>query len=335
MAELGRLEQVPLRTVWPEESGDFTPWLGQEENLRLLGDTIGIELELDSTEKEVGPFRADILCRNTADGSWVLVENQMEKTDHTHLGQLLTYAAGLDAVTIVWVAQRIAQEHRAALDWLNEITDERFNFFALEIELWRIGDSPIAPKFNVVCKPNDWSKSVKTGGLTEGQQLQVRFWTRFREFMEEHPASFKPVKPLPQTWMSMGIGKSGFSLVAVASLWDSIKKEYSGELRAEIVVSCDRAKEYFHLLEARKDEIERKLGESLVWENKKELKQCKVYFRKPADPKNESNWPDQHAWLRKKLDKLYTVFRPIVRDLEPLPLEAGEVARERPDRFSP
>jgi len=137
---LGRLERVDLRTVWANEAGAFTPWLAKEENLKLLGDTIGIELELEAQEKNVGPFRADILCRDTATDDWVLIENQLERTDHGHLGQLLTYAAGLKAVTLVWVAQRFAEEHRAAIDWLNEITDESLNFFGLEVEAWRIGD---------------------------------------------------------------------------------------------------------------------------------------------------------------------------------------------------
>src|SRR4029079_16711090 len=116
-----------------------------EENIAELGRAIGIEeLELEAKEQNVGPFRADILCKDGM-GNWVLVENQLERTDHSHLGQLLTYAAGLKAVTIVWIAQHFTEEHRAALDWLNEITDERISFFGLEIELWRIGESPIAP----------------------------------------------------------------------------------------------------------------------------------------------------------------------------------------------
>ena len=123
-ANLGKLEKVSLRDVWQKEDLDFTPWLAQEENIAILSETIGIELEVEGTEKDVGPFRADILCKDTVYGHWVLVENQLEKTDHTHLGQLLTYASGLNAVTIVWIAQRFTDEHRAALDWLNEITDD-------------------------------------------------------------------------------------------------------------------------------------------------------------------------------------------------------------------
>ena len=159
MAELGRLKQVELRDIWGNEAQHFTPWLAAEENLSVLADTLDMELELEDQEMDVGQFRADILCKNADGGSWVLIENQLERTDHRHLGQLLTYAAGLHAVTICWIAKNFTEEHRATLDWLNEITDGRFQFFGLEIEVWKIGNSLPAPKFNVVSKPNDWSRS--------------------------------------------------------------------------------------------------------------------------------------------------------------------------------
>ena len=162
MAQLGRLRKVELRSVWQSEASHFTPWLAQEENLQLLGEAIGLELELEAQEKDVGPFRADILCRDMATDEWVLIENQLERTDHTHLGQLLTYAAGLQAVTIVWIAPRFADEHRAALDWLNERTDDTINLFGLEVELWRIGDSQVAPKLNIISQPNSWSRDRKS-----------------------------------------------------------------------------------------------------------------------------------------------------------------------------
>ncbi len=149
MSNFGRLERVELREGWITEAQHFTPWLAGEQNLSLLGEALGIELELEAQERSVGPFRADILCKDSADGTWVLIENQLERTDHTHLGQLITYAAGLEAVTIVWIAAKFADEHRAACHWLNERTSEDVRVFALEVELWRIGNSAPAPKFNV------------------------------------------------------------------------------------------------------------------------------------------------------------------------------------------
>ena len=127
-AALSRLERLDLRRAWSTEAGNFTPWLAQPENLSLLGDTIGIALELEAQEKDVGPFSADIPCKDANSDHWVLIENQLKRADHTHLGQLITYAAGLKAVTTVWIAARFTEEHRAAIDWLNQITDGHFNF---------------------------------------------------------------------------------------------------------------------------------------------------------------------------------------------------------------
>ena len=189
---LGRLESVELREIWASESSDFTPWLAREENLWVLGETLNIELELQARETSVGPFRADILCRDTVTDEWVLIENQLERTNHLHLGQLLTYASGLEAVTVVWIAARFNEEHRATLDWLNAITQERFRFFGLEVELWRIGESAPAPKFNVVSKPNDWSASVATGSrsldsgeLSEVRTMQLEYWEALNSALDD------------------------------------------------------------------------------------------------------------------------------------------------------
>lgn len=225
MANLGTLEQVDLREIWVTEAGDFTPWLASERNLALLGDVIGVELELEAQEKNVGSFRADILCKDLVTGNWVLIENQLERTDHRHLGQLLTYAAGLKADTIVWIADQFTEEHRAALDWLNEITDDRFSFFGLEIELWKIGESAVAPKFNIVGKPNDWkttvsdaAKQIEEGGVTEMKLLQREYWSELRNLLLERKGSVKPQKPLPQHWANFAVGKTHFTMHASSTL---------------------------------------------------------------------------------------------------------------------
>jgi hypothetical protein len=262
------LKKIDLREVFTSEGGDFTPWLAEEENLKLLGDAIGIALELEAQEKDVGPFRADILCKDTTTDNWVLIENQLERTDHTHLGQLLTYAAGLDAVTIVWIADRFSEEHRATLDWLNERTDEKINFFGLEVELWRIGDSPIAPKFNIVSQPNDWTRRVKTGvqatgELSEHRQTQLRFWVAFRDFLEKN-SKIRCQKAYPQHWMNHSIGRSGVHLSSVASLWGSESGTKNPEIRVELVLDSKDAKQEFAALETKREQIEKQLGFPLV-----------------------------------------------------------------------
>lgn len=319
--DLGRLIRVNPRDVWQGEANDFTPWLAEEGNLSLLGDTISLELELEAQEKNVGPFRADILCKDTATGDWVLIENQLERTDHSHLGQLITYAAGLRAVTIVWVANPFTEEHRAALDWMNDITDTRFNFFGLEIELWRIGDSPFAPKFNVVSKPNDWSKTVAEGAsrveLTEAKQLQLDFWTEFRTYAEDHAVSIKPTKPLPQHWMNLAIGRTGFGLSAIASLWNSEREHYdSNEVRAEFGITNSDSDAYFSLLEAEKDEIHRELGYDLTWYNPPDKTVKRIYSRRDADLRDRDSWQELDEWLTTRLDRLKQVFGPRIQRLE-------------------
>src|SRR3954454_5018740 len=215
---LGRLEKVELRNIWLSEASDFTPWLARKENLDILGETLGIDLELEAQERAVGPFRADILCKDIGTDRWVLIENQLERTDHVHLGQLLTYASGLEAVTIVWIAARFTEEHRSTLDWLNKITDETFRFFGLEVELWRIGDSPAAPKFNVVSKPNNWSRSVAQAaraidetGLSETRTIQKEYWEQFHAELDRQKGPIAGNrKAQPQSWMTYPVGRSGF-----------------------------------------------------------------------------------------------------------------------------
>jgi hypothetical protein len=321
--KLGKLQQVELRNIWTSEADDFTPWLAQKENLILLGDAIDIELELEAQEKNVGPFRADILCKDTATDNWVLIENQLEKTDHIHLGQLLTYASGLKAVTIVWIAKVFTEEHRAALDWLNEITDDRFNFFGLEVELWQIGSSEVAPKFNVVSKPNDWSKRVAEGAtqvkntaLTDSKILQRDFWTAFRGYVKEQGSNIKTTKPLPQHWMNIAIGRSGIKLAAIASFWDSVAESFSShELRVELVLFDNNSKVYFEQLESVKEEIENEIGGQLTWYNPPEKRMCRIHIRKSTNLEDKDNWPEQHEWLLSKLQLFYKVFATRVKQL--------------------
>jgi hypothetical protein len=315
---LGRLQKIDLREVWLSESGQFTPWLAQAENLKLLSETIGLDLECEAQEKEVGPFRADILCKDTATDAWVLIENQLERTDHCHLGQLLTYAAGLDAVTIVWVAERFTEEHRATLDWLNERTDEKITFFGLEVELWRIGDSPVAPKFNIVSKPNDWTRSVQQaaqGEVSEHNQFQLRFWTAFKDYMEERQSFVKCQKPYPQHWMNHALGRAGLHLTSIISTLNSEPGGKGPEIRAELYLNGNKAKQDFADLEKRKSEIENNLGFVLRWHNPEGKKACRLAVRQDADFLNEALWPQQFEWLRQKLETMHRVFAPIVKTL--------------------
>jgi hypothetical protein len=318
---LGRLQKVELREVWSSESGDFTPWLARDENLALLGEAIGIELELESQEKDVGPFRADILCKDTATDNWVLIENQLARTDHSHLGQLLTYAAGLNAVTIVWIAERFTEEHRATLSWLNERTDDKINLFGLEVELWRIGDSPVAPKFNIVSQPNDWSRTVQraaaqSGDVSAHKQLQLKFWLAFKQYMEAKGSSIRCSKPLPQHWMNHALGRSGAHLASIVSAWNSETGTKGAEIRAELYIDGPKAKEEFATLEKLKEQIETALGFELTWHNPANRAACRLYTRQDTDFRNEALWPGQFEWLRERLETMHKVFGPILKNMK-------------------
>lgn len=317
--KLGRLEKVDLRAAWKDEGQHFTPWLAQEENLQLLGDTLGRPLELMKQEKEVGPFRADILCKDRSDDTWVLIENQLERTDHTHLGQILTYAAGLEAVTVVWIAKRFTEEHRAALDWLNEHTDEQISFLGLEVELWRIGDSPIAPKFNIVAKPNDWAREVRAGaeraGMTEHRRMQLEFWTAFRDYMAEK-SEMRGSTPRPRHWMNFVAGRSGFSFDTIATLWDTETKSENPHTRVELYISGQDAKAYFAQLEKDKTAIEREVGQPLSWYSSENVQSCRVYVKKQANLLDTEEWPKMREWLRKNLELFNKVFGPRVKALD-------------------
>lgn len=316
---LGRLERVELRDIWLSEAVHFTPWLAREENLALLGEALGIDLVLEAQEKPVGPFRADILCKDLGAGSWVLVENQLERTDHTHLGQLMTYASGLEAVTIVWIAARFTEEHRSTLDWLNRITDGDFRFFGLEVELWRIGDSPAAPKFNIVSQPNNWSKAVAHAAralddaeLSEVRIKQRAYWAGLHAALSQKNGRISgDRKAQAQSWMAYPIGRTGFNLGAVM-----IRPKR--QIRAELYIAGDQAKLFFGLLRQQAETITAELGYPLMWEELPTRRDARIsIYLDDLDPEEEGDWGRQHAWLADRLNDLHRVFCARVRRLGP------------------
>jgi hypothetical protein len=309
MTTLGRLQPVALREVWTNEAAQFTPWLSQSENLRFLGEAIGIELDLECTEKDVGPFRADILCKETGTGYFVLVENQIERTDHNHLGQLLTYAAGLSAVTIVWVASKFTDEHRAALDWLNEVTCESINFFGLEVELWKIGDSLPAPKFNVVSRPNAFVKRLTTerGQGTQNELAYIPYWEELRNLILEKCPRLKPGKPAAQHWLSFQTLGNGVYLEALAGRRDKY-------IQVQIWIANDVDKSRIRKLLDYRDKIATELP-GLIWDENPAYKRSAVRLRISADPVDESDWRRQHEWFVQRLEAFHRIFAPLAKEI--------------------
>ena len=314
---LGRLERIELREIWEREDQDFTPWLAEEESLSILGKTFNMELQLDAQEKAVGSFSADILCTNTDDNSKVLIENQLEKTNHTHLGQLLTYAAGLHTVSIVWIARQFTDEHRATLDWLNEITDTQFRFFGLEVELWRIGTSDPAPKFNIISKPNDWSRSISQAvrntanqTLSELQKLQLQYWESLKEFGERQSKILRFQSPRAQHWYNFGIGRTDAKLVALVN-------SRTSRITVGFESFGDTGKAFFDLLHKDKEEIEQELGFALDWHRLDNKKASAIWYSKDGDIWRTKQWEEEfHKWMIAHLEALDKVLRPRVKSLD-------------------
>jgi hypothetical protein len=313
---LGRLERVELRNIWSSEASDFTPWLAREENLKVLADTLGLELECEAQERPVGPFRADILCKDIQTDRWVLIENQLERTDHRHLGQLLTYASGLEAVTIIWIAESFTEEHRSTLDWLNRITEEGIRFFGVEVELWRIGGSPAAPKFNIISKPNEWSQNIgdvarQLDEISETRKLQHDYWEAFQTALNNHDGVVRGnKKPQPQAWMSYPIGRVHF-LISAAMI--RAKKQ----IRAELYISGKNAKSYLQMLKSQQAAIESEIGCALDWEELPSRRDCRIAaYLDNVDPEDQSQWQRQHDWLAKRLNDFHRVFARRVAELD-------------------
>ncbi len=174
MPELGKIERVEdLRKIWPNEARDFTVWLSQDENLTMLGETVGIDIDLEERESSVGGFSVDLFATEEGTGRKIIIENQLEDTNHDHLGKIITYAAGKEASVIIWIVKRARDEHRKAVEWLNQHTDENIGFFLLEIELWKINGSVPAPRFNIVERPNDWAKAIKASADCQIQRRLI------------------------------------------------------------------------------------------------------------------------------------------------------------------
>jgi hypothetical protein len=310
---LSRLEQVSLREAWKHEAGEFTPWLAEQANLDSLAQALGIsELALVATEHWVGDFKLDILC--TDGDQKVVIENQLAETDHKHLGQILAYAAGVSARKVIWVAESFRQEHIAALQFLNDNATDDLSFFGVQIELWRIGDSPLAPKFEVVAKPNDWAKSGReqaraaTSSSTT-KQRQLKFWLALVESLAKNAPSIRPQAPRAQHWLNNSIGRSGFGLNITANMRHE-------RLGVELWMPGAEAKQHFANLLAQRESIEQQLGFTLDWQGLPDAIGCRIASWYPNAPlEDENRWDDYLGWLTQRLLKMDQVLRPLVKSL--------------------
>ena len=305
------------RAEWMLTEADFISWLAQEGNLTLLGKALGMELELEAQEVNVEGFRADLLCKNTVDDSRVIIEYQLNPTNHNHMGPLLTYAARLDASTVIWIANRFRHEHREMLDWQNQITDKRYRFFAVEIKGWQIENSQRAVQFDVVSSPNDWSRGVSRDTqraanqkLSETQQKRLRYWTGLQDYMNANDSSVNCPAPTTRSYLRLSIGKANFFIHA--RLASSNK-----EIGIWLYMEGNDAEAHFHLLKEQQEEIHNEFGETLEWHKLPENERSWICLNKgDTDPLDENDWPHQYKWFTTQLEVFNTVFRERIRGLD-------------------
>lgn len=283
---------------------DFTPWLAEDNNLALLANELGIEMTADETESPVGDFNVDVVATEVGTGKKIIIENQLEDTNHDHLGKLITYASGKGAATIIWIVKHAREEHRAAIEWLNNHTDDEVGFFLCEIHLYRIGSSKPAVKFEVIEKPNDWTKTVKKkDSINPSEQFRLEYWQEFNEYAfanTQYSHAFNRRKPTTDHWMNLSIGSSACNIVI-----DLIRKY--GHLIVELYINDD--KELYQSLFAKKESIEHEIGCELDWRELPDKKASRIMLIKPVDFDDKTTWVSQFDWLMETTTKFKKVFK--------------------------
>lgn len=307
---LSRLMKIDLRKAWPHEALDYTNWLSEPENLELLSEEVGIDITGVQTEAPVGRFSVDILAEEENTGRKIVIENQLETTDHDHLGKIITYASGYDAEIIIWIVKDVRDEHKQAIDWLNEHTDEKINFFAIKMELWQIDGSAFAPKFQIISKPNDWAKAIKQsnarGELSEHRLMQLEFWNKFKEFAVNKKTSLKLRKASPKHWLDISIGSSKTHLALTI---DAGREE----VRCELYIP--NSNDLYEALLARKKKITEQLDHDLEWMSLDGKKACRIRVIKSVDVGNSDNWDECFDWLLRAAQDFLTVFSKQVKTI--------------------
>lgn len=313
--KLARLEKVVLREVWGNNAGDFIDWLKQSGNISFLGNALGIDLRLAETQ---GTDRLDIHCQDAATHRPVLVKVQFDDTSDEKLGQLVTAAAGLDEVTLVLIADTIADQHSSALRWLNRITPATVNIFGLEVDFWQIGDSPLAPTLTVLVRPTEDARGqseaprqkptpmpVQTASPAPTMKMASQFleyWLAFNGNLLHRKSTVIGQKPTSSNWMSFPMGGPNFSLIATVSPRDHF-------VAVGLVLSGSEAKNNFQLLQHSKVSIENEVGAPLEWQELPEKSESRILLRKyGVDPENRLNWEEQHDWLADKLERFQKAF---------------------------
>ena len=319
MSELGELQPVDISKIWAREDEDFTPWLFEKENLNRLASVLDMRLKPIGKEVGVGQYYADILCRNIDDNSFVVIENQLRGTDHKHLGQALTYAAGLKATTIIWISTVFTDEHRDVLDLLNAVTNENYKFFGVEIELWQIGDSLPAPIFNIVSKPEDLNytekqdeQQAKHNNISTNQSKKQKFLIGLSKYMVGQNSLVQSGKPIPKSYLQFNFGRTDFKI----RVYPRFSNKNNENILIVLYISGQNATTYFHLLADQRQEIEKEFGQSLGWDESHGENYSKIsWTANCGDLLDETNWENQYEWIATILTRFKDIFTAYIKKL--------------------
>ena len=303
--KIGMLKEVDIRDLWKHEQYDFSNWLAEPENIEYLNDILGLTLVDVNQEVYVGSYRCDIVAKDETSETKVIIENQLEQSNHDHLGKIITYASGLDAKVIVWIVKQAREEHRSAVEWLNNNTRSGIDFFLLELHAYKIGDSDPAPKFEIVEQPNDFIKTSKTAStsdnLNKSQSERLAFWEQFNSEVVSHGKPFNTRKATTDHWYNVAIGSSAcyISITLVNS---------SSFVGVELTIPDN--KDLFDSLYEKKGEIDSKLGFSMEWERLNEKKASKIIHKIDGlDFDNHDNYPQLMDEVIKKIIIMRDVFK--------------------------
>lgn len=317
--KIGKLESVSLTDLWKHEADDFTPWLAEPENLEILSEQLGIRLILKTVEHRVGRYYADMVCEDGASGEIILIENQIKPTDHRHLGQICTYAAGLKASVIIWISERINAEHREAIDWLNSISNDETSFYAVNVKAWKIGNSEYAPSFEIVAQPPLLSRAalrdVKNSSndeLSESQKQYVEYWTGFIEKVSDVLPSVRNRTPYRGCWQTVS------SMTVEKGLYIEFNCYASGtNVRSEAYIGGVSAKILFRALENHKDQINAEFGAELSWEynhGKQDCRIAKYLVGETVDHGPQAK--KQYVWMAKSMALLLPIIKKYAQEVD-------------------
>ena len=293
--ELGKLEKIELREVWRHEALDFTRWLAKKENIAILSKEIGIDIEVIETEMSVGRYNVDIYARDIESNKRIVIENQLENTNHDHLGKMLVYAAGLDADIAIWVVKDVNEEHRQAIEWLNDNSFEKINIFLVKVELWQIDNSPIAPKFQVICEPNNWAKVLKQqskDNITDLELRQMEYWQGFVDYAKSKDKTYISQRPSIYNWYVIRIGSTDYKIKLVHSVNSDI-------MRCQLEIFNDSI---YKKLEQYRTEIDNKIN-GLEWEYLEDRKVNRISCNYSSKDNASS-----YVWLLDMVDRFKEVF---------------------------